>query len=324
MASATRLAGPGPAGVNTWAESGSACGVRAKDRPGWTDHPPAGSARGSPSHRTRPTPSVLGWPMKARGCSTPWEGRSQRPPAAAAATGTRPSATKTRAETPATWRHPNSRPLRSFSKAAIPSPTQAATASAAGASTTDSEGAKDPRSPRVVANARPHDAQAVTHSRAAQRSRAPRPITRGSAAATTRSHTTGERAAGPMAKRSTSPQSGAVATAIGNPKIATEPVPASAVPSTQGAASSSATPTPSAATTSTRPAESRAPTRTEPTAQASAITTTSGTIAGAKPEAAAMTAPRMVIWPVGLLRHRGPRSRPRGGPCRRPGPTAVR
>ncbi len=49
------------------------------------------------------------------------------------------------------WRHPNSRPLMSFSKAAIPRPMHIATASAAGASTTVSEGVKDPRSPRVVA-----------------------------------------------------------------------------------------------------------------------------------------------------------------------------
>ena len=69
----------------------------------------------------------------------------------------------------------------------------------------------------------------------------------------------GERAAGPMAKRSTSPQSGAVAPAIGRPKIPTEAFPASAVPTTHGVASTRAVPTPSAATTRTRQAESRAP-----------------------------------------------------------------
>ena len=118
----------------------------------------------------------------------------------------------------------------------------------------------------------------------------------------------GERAAGPMAKRSTSPQSGAVAPAIGRPKIPTEAFPASAVPTTHGVASTRAVPTPSPATTRTRQAESRAPTRTEPTAQASAMTTTSGTTAGAKPAATAMMAPRMATRPAGRLRHLGPGS----------------
>ena len=53
----------------------------------------------------------------------------------------------------------------------------------------------------------------------------------------------GERAAGPMAKRMTSPQFGAVAPETGRPKMATEPLPASAVPTTQGAARTRATTT---------------------------------------------------------------------------------
>ncbi len=62
----------------------------------------------------------------------------------------------------------------------------------------------------------------------------------------------GERAAGPMAKRMTSPHPGAFAPAIGRPKIATDAFPASSVPMTQGAASTRATPIASAATTRSR------------------------------------------------------------------------
>ena len=120
----------------------------------------------------------------------------------------------------------------------------------------------------------------------------------------------GERAAGPMANRMTSPQPGAFAAAMGRPKIATDAFPASAVPMTQGAASTRATPIPSAATTRSRQPASRDPTSTEPTAHASAVTMTSGTTAGAKPAAAAMTAPRMATWPAGRVRHFGPGSTP--------------
>ena len=69
----------------------------------------------------------------------------------------------------------------------------------------------------------------------------------------------GERAAGPMAKRMTSPQPGAFAAAIGRPKMATEPLPASTVPSTQGAVRTRATPIASAAAARIRqPASARA------------------------------------------------------------------
>ena len=122
-------------------------------------------------------------------------------------------------------------------------PMQAATASAAGASTTVSEGVKDPRSPRAAAKARPQDASAITHRRAAQASLMPRAMTSGSAAPATSSQTMGDRAAGPTAKRRTSPQLGAVAPERGSPKMATDPLPASAVPTTQGTARTSATTT---------------------------------------------------------------------------------
>ena len=255
---------------------------------------------------------MLGWARKASGCSTPWDGRPQRPPTDPATTGRRPTATKTSATTLTTWRHPNSRPVRSSSKAEIPRPTQAATASAAGARTTDSDGVNDPRSPRVAAKARPHDAHAVTHRRAAQVSLTPLPTSSGRAAPATRSHTTGEWAAGPTAKRMTSPQFGAEAPVTGNPKIATAPLPASTVPSTQGAASTRATATASTATRSTRHPGSRVPTRSEPTVQASAMAMTIGTTAGAKLDAAAMRAPRMAIWPDGRVRHLVPGSVPYG------------
>ena len=99
-----------------------------------------------------------------------------------------------------------------------------------------------------------------------------------------------------------------MAPAIGRPKIATDAFPASAVPITQGAASTSATPIDSAATTRTRQRASRDPTSTEPTAHARPATMTSGTTAGAKPAATAITAPRMATWPAGRLRHFGPGS----------------
>ena len=81
----------------------------------------------------------------------------------------------------------------------------------------------------------------------------------------------GERAAGPMAKRMTSPQFGRrrAARRAGR-RWRPTPLPASAVPITQGAASTRATTTASTATTRTRQPGSRAPTRSEPTAQASA------------------------------------------------------
>ena len=68
----------------------------------------------------------------------------------------------------------------------------------------------------------------------------------------------GERAAGPTAKRRRSPQLGAVAPDRGRPKMATEPLPAKAVPTTQGKVRTRATRTASSATTSTRHVGSRA------------------------------------------------------------------
>ena len=64
----------------------------------------------------------------------------------------------------------------------------------------------------------------------------------------TRSQARGDRAAGPTAKRRTSPQLGAVAPERGSPKMATDPLPASAVPTTQGRARTSATTTACTAT----------------------------------------------------------------------------
>jgi hypothetical protein len=117
----------------------------------------------------------------------------------------------------------------------------------------------------------------------------------------------GERATGPMAKRMSSPQPGAVALAMGRPKMETDALPASAVPITHGAASTKATATPATATTTSRPPPWRAPTRREPSAQATAVPRTSGTIAGANPAAAAITAPRMATCPAGWLRQRSVR-----------------
>src|SRR5271155_4400811 len=116
----------------------------------------------------------------------------------------------------------------------MPIPTHAATASAAGASTTVSEGVKDPSPPCEVTYAMPQDASAMTHRRAAQASLVPRAMTSGSAAPATSNQAMGDRAAGPMAKRMTSPQLGAVAPERGRPKMATDPLPANAVPTTQG------------------------------------------------------------------------------------------
>ena len=111
-----------------------------------------------------------------------------------------------------------------------------------------------------------------------------------------------------MAKRTTSPQLGAVAGREREAEDGHRALPASAVPTTQGSASANATTTDWTATTRTRPSAPRAPTRTDPTTQATAVTRTMGTIAGAKPAAAAMTAPRMTTWPTGRLRQCGPGS----------------
>ena len=137
------------------------------------------------------------------------------------------------------------------------------------------------------------DASAITQRREAQASRVPRAMTRGSAEPATNSQAMGERATGPTAKRMTSPQLGAVAPERGRPKMATDPLPASAVPTTQGRARTSATITACTATTSTRHVGPRTPTRRPPSIQATAVTRTIGTTAGANPAAAAMTAPRM-------------------------------
>ena len=58
----------------------------------------------------------------------------------------------------------------------------------------------------------------------------------------------GEPAAGPTAKRRISPQLGAVDPVSGSPKMATDPLPASVVPTTQGKARTSATTTACSAT----------------------------------------------------------------------------
>ena len=110
----------------------------------------------------------------------------------------------------------------------------------------------------------PQEASASTHRRAAQASLMPRAMTSGSTEPSTRSQARGDRAAGPTAKRRTSPQLAAVAPERGSPKIATDPFPARAVPTTQGKARTSATTTACNATTSTRQVGSWAPTRTEP------------------------------------------------------------
>ena len=165
----------------------------------------------------------------------------------------------------------------------------------------------------MAAKARPQDASAITHRRAAQASRVPRPMTSGSAAPATSSQTMGERAVGPTAKRMTSPQLGAVAPATGRPKMATEPLPASAVPDHPGQRQDQGHPHGLDRHDEDAATSARArPTRTEPSTQATAVTRTMGTTAGANAAATAMTAPRMATWPAGRLRHRGPGSTAKG------------
>ena len=82
---------------------------------------------------------------------------------------------------------------------------------AAGTSTTDSDGVKLPVHPWVLAKARAHEAHAITHKRAAHARRIPRASSRGSAEAATNNQANGERTAGPMANRVTSPHPGAAA-----------------------------------------------------------------------------------------------------------------
>ena len=124
-----------------------------------------------------------------------------------------------------------------------PSATPAATATAAGTRTTDSDGVKLPVHPWVAANARTHEAQAIDHKRAAHTRRIPLPSSRGSAEPATSAQAIGERTVGPMANRVTSPHPGAAAAEIGSPKIATECPPASTTPTAQGAQSRTARPT---------------------------------------------------------------------------------
>ena len=90
--------------------------------------------------------------------------------------------------------------------------------------------------------------------------------------------------------------------------MATEPLPARTVPTTQGSARARATTTACRATTRTRQVGSRASSRADPSIQATAVTRTIGTTAGANPAATAITAPRMTTWPTGRLRQCGPGS----------------
>ena len=126
----------------------------------------------------------------------------------------------------------------------------------------------------------------------------------------------GDRATGPTAKRTSSPQPGAVAPAMGRPKMEMDARPARTVPTTHGAARSSATATDSSATTTSRQPGSRSPTTSAPTAQASAVSTTTGTIAGAKlaadrddgAEDGDLARPGDCASPVPARRRRVPRS----------------
>ena len=90
--------------------------------------------------------------------------------------------------------------------------------------------------------------------------------------------------------------------------MATDPLPANAVPTTQGRARTSATTTACSATTSTRHDGSFALMMSEPRTHATAMTSTMGSTAGAKAEAAAMTAPRRTTCPKGRLRQCAPGS----------------
>ena len=219
-------------------------------RPGWRPAAPGGQRVGQTrvhrpaTRRQRPG----GRPATGRGPRRCWAGRGR--PAAAPypatgdpsgrrlrrpRTGSRPTATKRSAPTLTSWRQPNSRPLRSFSKAAIPMPTQAATARPAGASTTVSDGANEPSPPceRGVARCPTTPAPSPTGAR-------PRPAwcpgrSPGAAPApATSSQAMGERATGPTAKRMTSPQLGAVAPRWEGRRWPRIPCPASAVPTAQG------------------------------------------------------------------------------------------
>ena len=133
----------------------------------------------------------------------------------------------------------------------------------------------------------------------------------------------GERAVGPMAKRTTSPQLGAVAGDMGSPKISTACRPASAVPMAQGAQRTSATAMACTAAATTGMASARPPTSAAPRARASATSTTSGRMAGANEALAAMMAPSTTIWPVGWRRQqpgqRGVEQGQAGGPAGQPG-----
>src|ERR1035441_4246362 len=130
-------------------------------------HPPTGRARGSPNHSVRYDAVVFVRARKLSGCSTPLAGRPQRPLAAPANTGSRPTVTAASANPLTTWRQPKAMPTRSFSKDEIPRPIPAATAMAAGTRTTDSEGVNRPVHPCVAANASTHEAEAIAHKRAA-------------------------------------------------------------------------------------------------------------------------------------------------------------
>ena len=159
-----------------------------------------------------------------------------------------------------------------------------------------------------------HDASAMTHGEPPA-SLVPRAITSSTAAPATAARRWAS-ALRPDGERMTSPNSPR-SPRRGRPKIATDSLPASAVPSTQGRARTNAT---STAFTATRPAPRRSP---RPPGRnriprPRTVTRTMGTTAGAKPAAAAMMAPRMTTWPVQAGSASAVRARPHRGPRRPP------
>ena len=212
----------------------------------------------------------------------------------------------------------------------MPRPMQAATARAAGARTTDSDGAKLPRSPCDGGQSQPHDCRGPgPQSRAAQTSRTPRPTDERQGGG--QHHAPGQRGTGrPGRWRSGAPRPSRARwrRSSGQPedlyRAASRP---GRCPTTQGASSDAGETTTPAHGHHERPARSTraAPTMRAPRAQATAATSTIGTTAGANAAAMAMTAPRAAIWPERARPPAAvPAARRRRAPCRRPGPGAER
>ena len=239
--------------------------------------------------------------MAASACihDTDWlkslTGRSQRPGSAETSVGTDPRIAMTEASTTTSWRHPNSTARRSSSKAAIPRPMEAATATAAGPNRINGSIARLPVHPRPMTQANTQKTRAIDQKRTAHRNRSPRASTRGTSAATANPHASGEPPIGPAAKRRSDPHDDASDAGTGTPRTDTAPHPAHSTPMSHGRQSTAATRVDPAARPTDRLVDCQSPPMLDERSRANAATSTTTAAAGANDTRTASIRPSATI-----------------------------